>query len=62
MTSQNAKLTVIFILLMFQPSLLFAADKNIPFGKKAFEIYKTSVEMRTAKGHHTVPTLARYLA
>ena len=31
MTSQNAKLTVIFILFMFQPSFLFAADKNIPF-------------------------------
>ena len=62
MTNQNAKFFVIFILLMFQPGFLFAADKNIPFGQKAFEIYRTSVEMRTAKGHHMVPTLARYLA
>jgi len=39
-----------------------AADKNAPHNKKAFEIYKTSVEMRTAKGHGLVPTLAKYLA
>ena len=40
----------------------YAAGKNMPFGEKAFEIYKTSVEMRTAQGHYQVPKLARYLA
>ena len=34
----------------------------MPFGEKAFEIYKTSVELRTAKGHNQVPVLANYLA
>ena len=41
---------------------IYAADKSMPFGEKAFEIYKTAVEMRTAEGHYQVPTLARYLA
>jgi len=40
----------------------YAAGKNMPFGEKAFEIYKTSVEMRTAQGHYQVPKLTRYLA
>ena len=40
----------------------YAAGKDMPFGEKAFEIYKTSVEMRTAQGHYQVPKLARYLA
>ena len=40
----------------------FSADITMPFGEKAFEIYKTSVEMRTAEGQHQVPTLAKYLA
>ena len=41
---------------------IYAADKSMPFGEKAFEIYKTAVEIRTAEGHYQVPTLARYLA
>ena len=47
---------------MALPSHSFGADINMPFGQKAFEIYKTSVEMRTADGQHQVPALARYLA
>ncbi len=39
-----------------------AADKDAPHNKKAFEIYKTAVEMRTAKGHNMVLKLANYLA
>jgi carboxypeptidase PM20D1 len=45
-----------------QAGPLFAADRTMPFGEKAFEIFKTSVEMRTAEGQRLVPTLARYLA
>lgn len=37
-------------------------NKDMPFGNKAFEIYKTAVELRTAKGHKQVPILATYLA
>jgi acetylornithine deacetylase/succinyl-diaminopimelate desuccinylase-like protein len=37
-------------------------SKQMPFGNKAFEIYKTAVELRTAKGHNQVPKLANYLA
>jgi carboxypeptidase PM20D1 len=39
-----------------------AADKDAPHNKKAFEIYKTAVEMRTSKGHNQVLILAKYLA
>ncbi|MDA9370669.1 M20/M25/M40 family metallo-hydrolase [Gammaproteobacteria bacterium] len=35
---------------------------DMPYGKKALEIYKTAVELRTAKGHGQVPALAHYLA
>jgi carboxypeptidase PM20D1 len=35
---------------------------DMPFGKEAFAIYKTAVELRTAKGHQQVPKLANYLA
>lgn len=42
------------------PSL--AADRETPHNKKAFEIYKTAVEMRSAKGHGEVLKLANYLA
>jgi carboxypeptidase PM20D1 len=35
---------------------------DMPFGKEAFTIYKTAVELRTAKGHQQVPKLANYLA
>ena len=35
---------------------------DMPFGKKAFKIYKTAVELRTAKGHQQVPKLANFLA
>ncbi len=45
-----------------QAGPLFAADRTMPFGEKAFEIFKTVVEMRTAEGQRLVPTLARYLA
>ncbi len=38
------------------------ASAEMPFGKKAKEIYKTAVEMRTAEGHGQVPALAKYLA
>ena len=62
MSDQNRKAIFVFTLLALLPSCLFAADKSMPFGEKAFEIYKTSVEMRTAEGYHMVPTLARYLA
>ena len=37
-------------------------SKQMPSGNKAFEIYKTAVELRTAKGHNQVPKLANYLA
>ena len=33
-----------------QAGPLFAADRTMPFGEKAFEIFKTVVEMRTAEG------------
>ena len=49
-------------LLLALPNYAFSADITMPFGEKAFEIYKTSVEMRTAEGQHQVPTLAKYLA
>jgi len=39
-----------------------AADRDAPHNKKAFEIYKTAVEMRTAKGQNQVLPLAKYLA
>lgn len=39
-----------------------AADRNAPHNVKAFEIYKTAVEMRTAKGQNQVLPLATYLA
>jgi len=39
-----------------------AGPKDAPFADKAFEIYKTAVEMRTAKGHGLVPKLAEYMA
>lgn len=39
-----------------------AADRDAPHNRKAFEIYKTAVEMRTAKGHEQVLNLANYLA
>jgi len=38
------------------------ASPDMPFGVKALEIYKTAVELRTAKGHNQVPKLANYLA
>ncbi|MDA8719959.1 M20/M25/M40 family metallo-hydrolase [Gammaproteobacteria bacterium] len=38
------------------------AGPDMPYGKKALEIYKTAVELRTAKGHGQVPALAHYLA
>ena len=41
---------------------LIAADKDASHNKKAFEIYKIAVEMRTAKGHNMVFKLATYLA
>jgi len=41
---------------------LVAADKDMPFGAEAFDIYKTAVEMRTAEGHGLVPKLANFLA
>ena len=52
--------TVAAVLAVSIPS--YSADKNMPFGEKAFEIYKTAVEMRTAEGHYQVPKLAEYLA
>ena len=60
----NLRFKAVFVvsLIMALPSYSFGADINIPFGHKAFEIYKTSVEMRTADGQHQVPVLARYLA
>jgi carboxypeptidase PM20D1 len=60
----NLWFKVVFVvsLIMALPSYSFSADINMPFGQKAFEIYKTSVEMRTADGQHQVPVLARYLA
>jgi len=38
------------------------AGPDMPYGKKALEIYKTAVELRTAKGYGQVPALAHYLA
>jgi acetylornithine deacetylase/succinyl-diaminopimelate desuccinylase-like protein len=40
----------------------YAADRDTTYNKKAFEIYKNAVEMRTAKGHNMVLKLATYLA
>ena len=39
-----------------------AVDRDAPHNKLAFEIYKTAVEMRTAKGQNNVLKLANYLA
>lgn len=39
-----------------------AADREAPHNMKAFEIYKTAVEMRTAKGQNQVLPMAKYLA
>ncbi len=44
---------------LFTPAVF--ADQVDPFTAKAFQIYKTAVEMRTVKGRNLVPTLARYL-
>ena len=38
------------------------AGPDMPYGKKALEIYKTAVELRTAKDYGQVPALAHYLA
>lgn len=38
------------------------AHKDMPFGAKAFEIYKTAVEMKSTANHGETPKLARYLA
>lgn len=38
------------------------AHKDMPFGAKALEIYKTAVEMRSTASHGETPKLARYLA
>jgi acetylornithine deacetylase/succinyl-diaminopimelate desuccinylase-like protein len=51
---------VVFSTFLVAP--LQAADKNSAHNKKAFEIYKTAVEMRTVKGHNMVLKLATYLA
>ncbi len=39
-----------------------ATDRNTPYNKKAFEIYKTSVEIPSVEGRGQVPKLANYLA
>tara|TARA_B110001450_G_scaffold145778_1_gene136227 strand:+ start:4244 stop:5656 length:1413 start_codon:yes stop_codon:yes gene_type:complete len=62
MSNLRLKAAFVVSLIMALPSHSFSADINMPFGQKAFEIYKTSVEMRTADGQHQVPALARYLA
>ena len=62
MSNIGFKAVFVVSLIMALPSYSFSADINMPFGQKAFEIYKTSVEMRTADGQHKVPALARYLA
>ena len=62
MTTSITKLFCLFWLLVSTPIFAEVANKNMPFGEKAFEIYKTSVELRTAKGHNQVPVLANYLA
>ncbi|WP_262694269.1 M20/M25/M40 family metallo-hydrolase [Kordiimonas aquimaris] len=38
------------------------ANPDMPFGAKAFEIYKTAVEMKSTANHGETPKLARYLA
>ena len=48
---------LLFVLPLFSES----AGKDMPFSDKALEIYKTAVELRTAKGHNQVPKLAKYL-
>lgn len=62
MSKLGSKNLFITTLLLVLSSYCFSADITMPFGEKAFEIYKTSVEMRTAEGQRQVPTLARYLA
>ena len=60
MSKLGFKNLFIATLLLVLSSYSFSADITMPFGEKAFEIYKTSVEMRTAEGQRQVPTLARY--
>ena len=48
MFNSRFKFLSISSLLIAISSYSFSADINMPFGQKAFEIYKTSVEMRTA--------------
>ena len=49
--------------LMLAPQALGEdAHAGMPFGAKAFEIYKTAVEMRSTANHGETPKLARYLA
>ena len=62
MTASPIKFFCIVGLLICTPILAETANKDMPFGEKAFEIYKTAVELRTAKGHKKVPVLANYLA
>lgn len=62
MSKQFIKYGVTFSL-FFTPFLFSqVASPDMPFGQKALEIYKTAVELRTAKGHGQVPALAHYLA
>ena len=39
-----------------------SADYTEPYQRRAFAIYKTIVEMRTAEGQGRVPAMAAYLA
>ena len=49
--------------LMLAPNAIAEdAHKDMPFGAKALEIYKTAVEMRSTANHGETPKLARYLA
>ena len=49
-------------LIGFSSTALAQDVERTPDEQKAFEIYKTIIEMRTAPGFDMVPTMANYLA
>jgi len=56
------KTMYLFALIGAMISFSYAADRNVSYNKKAFEIYKTAVEIPTVEGRGQVPKLANYLA
>lgn len=54
--------TAVAALMLAPQAMAEYAHKDMPFGAKAFEIYKTAVEMKSTANHGETPKLARYLA